>query len=119
MNPVNVTVIETVTASSKTIQIQVDQEPINLTGQGQGAVVIRWQIDQQSPWSFLTPPPPQARGIQVKNPGSAFTGGSGGPKIQTWTRNPNQANGQTYNYSIWVTDGTTTLSWDPSIINQP
>ena len=120
MIPVNVTVIETVTASSKTLQIQAIPEPIDLTGQGQGAIVIQWRIDQGSPWSFVMPPPPNTKGIEIKNPGSAFSDpGGGGQKVWTWTRNAGQANGATYPYTIRVTDNTSTVCWDPTIINRP
>jgi len=115
LNPL-ITVTETGTASAKTIQINVSPDPINLKGHGHGAVPIQWDIDPQSSpgWSFAT------NGIAISKPSNHF--GHGGPsdgnKHYTWTRNPNQANGQHYKYSISVTNGTTTVIVDPGIINE-
>jgi len=93
--------------------IQVSPEPINLTGQGQGAVVIQWDI-QTPGWSF-TP-----SGIGIDNPQFGDGGSPPGNRQRfTWTRKPNGADGSTVKYSISVTDGTTPQMVDPSIINQP
>jgi hypothetical protein len=112
MQQASVTVTKTVTASSITIQVQVSPDPINLAGQGQGAVPIQWDIATQG-WSFAE------NGIAIGNPKFSNGGPANGNRRYTWTRNPNQADGQTYKYSISVTDGTSTVILDPNIINQP
>lgn len=99
----------TVTAAG----IQVSPEPINLTGQGQGAVVIQWDITTPG-WSFTS------NGIGISNPNFGDGGSAPGNRQRfTWTRRPNGADGSTVKYSIAVTDGTTPQVWDPNIINQP
>jgi len=98
----------TVTATG----ILVSPEPIDLTGQGQGAVVIQWDITSAG-WSF-TP-----SGIGISNPNFGGGGPVTGNRRFTWTRKPNGADGSTIKYSISVTDGTTPQVLDPSIINQP
>ena len=103
------------TPSPDTYKVEV--AGIDLRGVGTG-VPLQWQIDpQNSPWSFVNPPPPSARGIDIKNPGSAFSFASAGAKICTWTRNSTDNN--LYDYTLSVTNGQITLIIDPSIINQP
>ncbi len=99
----------TVTAAG----IQVSPDPIDLTGQGRGAVVINWDI-QTSGWSFTS------NGIALSN-GNFDDNGSppGNRQRYTWTRKPDGADGTTVKYSISATDGTNTKELDPSIINQP
>jgi hypothetical protein len=110
-------VTETGEASSKTIQVQVIQDPINLTGQGRGPVPIKWDIDPTSTagWSFA------ANGIVIDSPSNKFgnDGPANGNKRYGWTRNRDQADGQFYKYSISVTNGATTVIVDPIIINEP
>lgn len=115
--PTTYTYNVTITTPS-TNKYQVAVNGIDLRGKGTG-IVLQWQIDQQnSPtWSFVNPPPPGARGVDIKNPGSAFTFGSAGAKVCTWTRNSSDNN--LYDYTLSVTNGQTTLIIDPSIINQP
>lgn len=115
INPI-ITVTETGAAPSKTIQVQVSQDPIRLKGQGNGAVVIQWDIDPRSTpgWSFA------ANGIAIGNHGNKFgnSGPANGNRRFTWIRNPNQADGEFYKYSIGVTNGTTTVIVDPIIVNE-
>ena len=110
-----VTITETRTAPNYTVQIQVSPDPISLKGQGNGAVVIQWDIDPGSTqgWSFGT------SGIDIKNPAGHFThGGAGnGNKRYTWTRDAHGADGKPYRYTINVTNGTATMSLDPIIGN--
>lgn len=93
--------------------IQVSPDTIDLTGQGQGAVVIQWDIDTTG-WSFTS------SGIGMGNPNFDDNGSPPGNRQRyTRTRSPNGADGTTVKYSINVTDGTNTQMLDPSIINQP
>lgn len=126
LDPVSVVVTETVTASSKIIQVQVSQDPIDLTGQGNGAVQIQWNIRSTAArgWSFSE--------IGVNSNKFTNTGAGNGPgnsnRLYTLTRLAGQADPlptptnpsiPSYKYSISVTDGTQTVILDPSIINQP
>ena len=118
-NPVSIKVTETGAAPSKTIQIQVSQDPINLQGHGHGAVPIHWEIDPTSTegWLFA------ANGIAIGSPKFADGGPANGNRRHSWTRNANQADGNHYKYSISVTKTdasgvTTTVIVDPGIVNQ-
>lgn len=94
--------------------IQVSPEPIDLTGQGRGAVVIQWDISTAG-WSFTS------AGIGISNPNFGDGGAAPGNRQRfTWTRRANAADGSTVKYSISVTDGTNPPQvLDPNIINQP
>ena len=102
--------------SSNTYKVEVSG--IDLQGQS-GNVPLQWQIDESCfpAWSFVNLPPPSARGIEIKNPGNAFTFASAGARTVTWTRNA--PDNVLYDYTLSVTNNNVTLIIDPSIINRP
>jgi hypothetical protein len=106
--------------SDKEFSIKVDKEPVDLTSLGQ--VDIFWVV-QPDPWTFTENSGGVSTGIDIKKvPGGRFKdkGGkdqAGNPSHKTHNWERMAADGQTYRYTINVTDGTTILSWDPSIVN--
>jgi hypothetical protein len=116
-------VIVTVTKiSDKEFSIKVNQEPVDLTGLGPN-VDIFWTV-QPDPWMFTTNNGGVSTGIDIKNAppgqfkdkGGKDNAGNPSRKAHNWERK--NVDYQTYRYTINVTDGTTTLSWDPSIVNR-
>lgn len=108
--PIAVQVMVSMTADNKTMSISVDQEPVdlrNLLDEDD----ISWELVNSGVWNFV------ASGIVIKNHGNKFRdkGGSGAGKKHGWVRK--NRDHQRYRYAISVTDGTTTLTWDPSILN--
>ena len=111
----------TVTKHSKQeFSIKVDKEPVDLTGLG--STDIFWVV-QPDPWVFTENAGGVSTGIDIKKAPSGLFKDKGGKdnagnpsrKAHNWQRMA--ADGNTYSYTINVTDGTTTLSWDPSIVN--
>lgn len=108
--------VKVTTPAPNTYKVEVSG--IDLRGQPASGTVLQWRIDDASfpAWSFVNPPPPDARGIDIKNPGSAFSFGSAGARTCTWTRSV--SDDLLYDYMLSVTNGTVTLIIDPSIINR-
>ena len=83
----------------------VSEEPVTLTGEPP-ARAVPWLIKSQG-WSFVTP-----GGITVNNP--KWTVNPGSPT--NWVAKGDK-DGTTFKYTIKVTNGTATLTWDPTIVN--
>ena len=106
--------------SDAAFSIAVDQEPVdlgNLVGND-----IFW-IVQPDPWTFTENNGGVSTGIDIKNaPAGLFKdkGGkdkNGNPSRKTHNWERRTADNKKYRYTINVTDGNTTLSWDPFIVN--
>lgn len=103
----------------RSIKIEVKPDPVDLQELNNNGT-IQWKLDPQSVsvWSF-----DNADGIAIARTAGLFTRNGAAPdkKVFTWTRNApdNSPNDYNHKYTIKVTDGTTTASWDPTIINQP
>ena len=88
----------------------VSQEPVNLTTDVQPYIQINWYIKTDG-WAFS-----RGNGIAFKTQPPYFLVGGGATDrdylavSKLWQR-------QFYRYTINVTNGTTTLSWDPWIAN--
>jgi len=109
-------VTETGTAASKTIQVNISEDPVNLKGHGNRAVKIDFDIDPASTpgWTFS-----DVDGIVIHDPANFDNNGhSSGHKRHTWTRKGGQVNKGFVKYSISVTNGTTTVIVDPAINNE-
>jgi hypothetical protein len=94
-----------------TVAISVDQDPVPLQGIGQGQMaLIHWDIDTPG-WQFTS------TGIAIANPTGRFTDrhGSNSGKRHTWQRD--HADQAYCKYTIGVTDGKATVTWDPWIVN--
>jgi len=106
--------------SNQEFSIKVDKEPVDLTNLGN--VDIFWVV-QPDPWTFTENNGGVSTGIDIKNaPGGLFKDKGGRDKLgnpsqkhHNWERKT--ADNKTYKYIINVTDGTTTLSLDPFIVN--
>jgi hypothetical protein len=106
--------------SDQEFSIKVDKEPVDLTGLG--PVDIFWTV-QPAPWMFTENSGGVSTGIDIKHAptgrfkdkGGKDSAGNPSRKAHNWERR--NADGNTYRYTINVTDGTTTLSWDPQIVN--
>ena len=102
-------------AKHTTVSITIDEQPAYLNKHGND-IKIRWKIDDPSNqgWKFTDD------GIALKGDwGGKFAneGSAHGGKHYVWKRI--MADNGKYEYTIRVTDGVATASWDPSIINQP
>lgn len=134
--PVQITVTETGTASSKTIQVQINEDPIDLTdrsaaGPGNAAIDIVWSINSVGGggrWSFDHDVAAGKQGIVIMDPGTGAQSGKfdhvGPPNVLNKQFKCKRRAGQgTVNekckYSIRITDGAQVVVLDPSIINQP
>ena len=108
--PITVHVTVSITANKDAASISVDQEPVDLSLLGDQDD-ITWELVNSPSWTFM------AAGVVIKNPGNKFQdkGGSGSGKKHGWTRKSRDH--RTYRYTCNVTDGTSVLSWDPSIVN--
>lgn len=94
-------------------QISVNKDPLPM-GRGKDKV-LRWEIET-SGWRF----PDFEDGIVIEaNTDHQFSNGHQGDNNDTHylLRNKN-SNTRTYKYTINVTNGTSTLSWDPAINNE-
>jgi hypothetical protein len=99
--------------SSASCSISVKPDPANLSGIGHGnGAHVHWDIVTAG-WTFVT----TGNGIAIANHGTKFTrkGDSNGRRRHTWQRD--EIDGKTYQYTIRITDGTTMIAWDPSIVN--
>lgn len=122
-NPNVVTVKITPTPATGTptsIAIELDKDPFFLGGQGTGGAggtgaPIIWNIDApaSSNWVFA------GTGIAIAAPPGRFDAGALSQSDQRYTCNRLNADNNTYKYSISVTNGSLTITIDPSIINQP
>ena len=92
--------------ASSAFKICVSEEPIVLTGES-AARAVPWHI-RTSGWTFVA-----GTGITLNNdPGWSVRPAS----PVNWVAK-GQKNGNTIKYTISVTNGTETLTWDPRIIN--
>jgi hypothetical protein len=124
----NITVTITITVddtkpAQRIATIRVDREPVELNSYDG----IEWRISDDSPgWTFTKDKHGQSDGITIKNHLGKFKDKKGTPgnKNHQWERLI--TDGQTYRYTISVTNETKvgitqqnlmTLSWDPTIYN--
>ena len=101
--------------SSASCSISVDPDPVPLAGIGHGnGARIHWDIVTPG-WKFVATA--STNGIAIANHGTKFTnkGDSNGGRRFTWQRD--EVDEKTYQYTIRITDGTTMVAWDPSIVN--
>lgn len=115
--PVTITVKETSDRSSSQLSISVSPDPVHLTGLGPD-VDIEWTV-ASSGWQFTKHGSSEAStGIVVKNPDGHFSDkhGNAEHKKHQWRRNYEPDN-KPYRYRISVTDGNSTIMWDPTIMN--
>lgn len=90
-------------------QVSVDRDPLDLRGMGP-TITIQWLIATQG-WTFPDD------GIVIHDNDGQFHGG----QAQQGTRYiwiDDNSGGKTYKYTVNVTNGSTPLTLDPSIINQ-
>jgi hypothetical protein len=107
--------------SNAEFSIKVDPEPVDLYGLG--SVDVFW-IVQPDPWKFTENSGGVSTGIDIKKAPSGLFKDKGGKdkagnpsrKMHNWQRMT--VDNQKYYYTISVTDGTTVLTWDPSIVNR-
>lgn len=98
----------------KWIKFELDQEPIDLS-KCKDDEDITWKLVTASGWTFTEDSGHKSNGVVIKNHANKFKDKKGGSrKDHTWQR---QGTGGTYHYTISVTDGTYTASWDPTIRN--
>ncbi len=116
MPTVYVTVTETVTGAGKAISISVDQDPVDISKERPDVdVTISWELVNSEGWDFIH----THKGIDVDAPAAKFNnrGSTHNWKKHGVVRNKNQQDGNDYQYTISVTDGKTTATWDPWIRN--
>jgi hypothetical protein len=124
---VTIAIIETQIGTARTFMVQIQEDPVNLKNQGQGAIDINWTLDPASAnqgWSFVVDA--VKGGIDVKDKKKRFSDKKHSKGDHTWTRNKNQASTtgpDPVKYSIALTRpdavlGATTLIIDPSINNE-
>lgn len=117
-----VTVTTTTSGGGTTYQVGLDNDPLDLTNEGNNAA-LTWRIGQSSAadWYFGIIGSGGGISITRPDPSGKFTSpaNDSGPKPRAVNCTRSSADGLTYKYSISVTNGTTTLLVDPSIINQP
>jgi hypothetical protein len=104
------------------VLISVSEDPVNLSNvdEGHGSTnpnaQIHWELAGNTPagWEFTDD------GIVVQNPRGKFNKKGFGKSRQTWQREAKDTdpNLQRYKYTISVTDGDATVSWDPWVINR-
>ena len=112
----------TVTESANNT-FEVDVDSIDLTTRGNDRIPLQWDVvSTNSSWRF----PGDGDGIEFKNDGDVFEDVVGsGPRRRTSARKAGKAHTgpntapRACEYKITVTNGTTTLIIDPTIINQP
>jgi hypothetical protein len=115
-NYVNVWVVQTTTTAPKCSSVQqgyivcVDQDPITTTPYGSNDVRITWNLDGDTGWTF-----DRNKGIDIKNKKNWV------PKYVSPTqynaKNKKENGSQSYKYEINLENGSTKLSWDPTIMN--
>lgn len=88
-----------------------NQEPIDLSQDVQPYIQINWYITT-SGWAFS-----RGSGIVVKTPPGNFRTGGGATAQDYLAVSKSWQPHSSYRYTISVTDGTTTLTWDPWIAN--
>jgi hypothetical protein len=105
------------------VVISVDEDPVDLVDVDEGNGVdnpnahINWKISGHG-WTFTS------NGVAVERAHGKFTdkGNPGGDKKHhRWQRDRKEAAtdpDHRHKYTITVTDGTTTVSWDPWVINR-
>ena len=110
-----VTVTQSIVGGSQNFSVTVDQDPIPVTK----ASTITWRLAPLAGWSITS--------VAVNNSGSCGTNfpssghsthGSGGGKTHTWT-DKFMTSTLSCKYTITVKSGTSTLTFDPTIKNQP
>jgi len=114
----------TVTESGSTVRIELDNEPFNLKGLGNGngnGAPITWSIDNTSTsgWAFTA-----SGGISIQDAGGNFIDGVQTGNNASYACKRKVADGKSYKYAISVSkkaDGqeTRTIIIDPTIINEP
>lgn len=92
-------------------QVSVDRDPLDLRGSGPN-VEIQWHIATQG-WTFPD------NGIVISGNDGQFHDGHMAQQGTRYIWTDNNSGGKTYKYTVNVTNGSTPLSLDPSIINQP
>jgi hypothetical protein len=98
--------------SQKVVSISVDHEPVDLRKCADDEEIL-WTV-HPDPWMF-TKDFGGSTGIAIKSHHGKFSNKKGANrKTHKWKR---VARGGTYRYTISVTDGTSTISWDPTIMN--
>jgi hypothetical protein len=111
---VQVTIATTPGPANASISIQVSEDPVMLHGHGHGnGAFVHWDI-QTAGWVFVS----SGDGVAITKAGNRFRhigDGNLGTR-HTWQRDT--IDGLTYKYTIAVTDGNVTLTWDPSIVNK-
>jgi hypothetical protein len=122
---VTISIVVNTQANQKTFSISVDQEPVPCSALQPGDE-IRWEIDANSAdWTFTKDHHGTSNGVTIKNAGNKYhdKAGAHGQKHHKWERKIKD--NQKYRYTISVTNETvasptnpvTTLTWDPSIMN--
>jgi len=89
-------------------KIQVTPDPIVVANGNKP--VMRWTLET-SGWSFTD------NGIDILKPGGQFDGKAKESARSFKWKNNNSMPG-TYKYDVYVTDGSTTCRYDPTIVNQ-
>ncbi|MBV9191198.1 MAG: hypothetical protein JOZ85_11985 [Betaproteobacteria bacterium] len=115
---VNITIEEDTTA--KKVTINLDNDPIHLSGLGANSNLITWNLTDKNNtgWAFSS-----AGGINIKNPGSMFTSTQHGDTMHKWTR-AGAGDFAQYGYTISLTKTANgvqvqTIVLDPTIVNEP
>lgn len=92
-------------------QVSVDRDPLDLRGMGP-TITIQWLIATQG-WTF------PANGIVITDNDGQFHDGHMAQQGTRYIWIDNNSGGKTYKYTVNVMNGSTPLTLDPSIINQP
>ena len=113
---VKVTVATTVTGAGKAISISVEKDPVDISNQSTDVeVAVEWELVNSQGWDFVH----THQGIKIHAPAAKFKNNG---SMSNWqkhgcVRNKKQKDGNDYKYTISVTDGTTTATWDPWMRN--
>ena len=116
MPTVYVTVTMDPIGAGKTISISVDQDPVDISNESNDAdVTIEWQLVNSAGWDFVH----THKGIDIHASTTKFknNGSTNNWQKHSCVRNKNQKDGNDYKYTISVTDGKTTATWDPWMRN--